>query len=141
MAAAAGGHRPRLQKRRFGVRTRLGWLVAAIALIVGFVSLMGQRTAQTPSEFSNIVVLKDMTDQEIRDTMELWVKQVGLTCMDCHVEGDYASEEKHEKQIARQMYRLVQALNQQEFFSSGGRKADCFLCHRGVKYIPAQVDK
>jgi hypothetical protein len=108
---------------------------------VGLASLSGQRTPQTSSDFKNIVVLKGMTDREIRDTMELWGKQVGLECTDCHVEGDYAADTKHEKQTARQMYQMVQTLNQQEFFRSAGRKADCFLCHRGVKYIPGQVSQ
>jgi hypothetical protein len=35
---------------------------------------------------------------------------------------------------------MVQALNEQDFFKSSGRRADCFLCHRGVKYIPAEVN-
>jgi hypothetical protein len=126
------------------MRNRLVWIAAAAGVtagIVGFGVLKIQQGVRPASKFTNIVVLKDLTDQQIQDTMELWTRQVGLTCDDCHAGEDYASDERHEKATARQMYQMVQSLNQQEFFRTSGRTADCFLCHKGVKYIPAQVNK
>jgi hypothetical protein len=70
--------------------------------------------------------------------MKVWGAQTGLECIDCHVEGDFATDQKEEKKTARLMYQMVQALNQQEFFKLTGRKADCFLCHKGRKYIAVQ---
>lgn len=92
--------------------------------------------AQTPSKFKNIQVLKSMSDKEIQDMMQLWAKQLGVKCTGCHVQGDFATDEKPEKKTARKMFQMVQLLNQQEFFKTGERKADCYLCHKGSNKIP-----
>ena len=121
------------------MKTRLFWIAAALCLVgVFIIAAQQRRQAQSSSNFKNIRVLKGMTDVEIQDTMKLWGKQVGLDCIDCHVQDDFATDEKEEKKTARLMYQMVQALNQQEFFKAAGRTADCFLCHKGKKYIPAQ---
>ena len=121
------------------VDSRFGWFLLGVLMMSGC-GADRQPTDAAPSRFRNIVVLSGMTDEQIEDTMEIWGKQVGLECTDCHVEGDYASDEKHEKETARQMYQMVQILNEQNFFKPPGRQADCFLCHRGVKYIPEQLN-
>lgn len=122
------------------MNNRLALVVTMGFLIAGVLTLDAQRgrPVQAPSKFKNIRVLKGMSDAEIQETMKLWGKQVGLDCVDCHDPGDYATDQKDEKKTARLMYQMVQALNQQEFFKTTGRKADCFLCHKGRKYITQQ---
>lgn len=96
--------------------------------------------AQAPSRFKNIQTLKGLSDKEIQEAMGVWARQLGVKCVDCHVQGDFASDEKPQKKTARLMYQMVQALNQQEFFKSSERKADCFLCHKGSSQIAPTAD-
>ena len=92
--------------------------------------------ARTQSNFSNIQVLTSMTDRDIQLTMQSWTQQFGVTCFECHVQGDFASDARGRKLTARRMAEVVQELNQTPYFSQGSRKADCFLCHQGSFEIP-----
>lgn len=119
------------------MRARLLWIVLTVCLaILALTFGTASGTAQTPSKFKNILVMKGMTDKEIQAAMQQWAKQLGTKCAGCHVQGDFASDEKPEKKTARKMFQMVQLLNQQEFFKSGERKADCYLCHKGSNKIP-----
>jgi hypothetical protein len=89
------------------------------------------------SNFRNIQVLTDMTDRDIQQTMQSWTRQFGITCFDCHVQGDFASDAVERKRTARRMAEMVRALNQTPYFSESSREADCFLCHQGSFEISA----
>ena len=98
---------------------------------------------QAASKFKNIQVMKGMSDGAISKEMAAWNKQLGIECIHCHVEGNFASEEKPEKVKARTMFQIVSALNK-DFFNKDplkDRKADCFLCHKGAAKIPAEAKK
>src|SRR5688572_28987213 len=88
--------------------------------------------AQTPSKYKNIQVLKGIPDSEIQQTMNVWSRQLGVNCIACHIQGDFATDELKQKKIAREMYRMVQAVNQQELFTDSTRKVDCYMCHKGA---------
>ena len=88
------------------------------------------------SNFSNIQVLTDMTDRDIQLTMQSWTRQFGVTCFECHVQGDFASDALGRKLTARRMAEMVRALNDTPYFSQASRTADCFLCHQGSFEIP-----
>lgn len=92
--------------------------------------------AQAQSNFKNIQVLGGMTDRDIQLTMQSWAQQFGVTCFECHVQGDFASDMRERKQTARRMAQIVLALNQTPYFMESSRTADCFLCHRGSFDIP-----
>lgn len=89
------------------------------------------------SRYKNIQVLKDLKDEAIMALMQSWSREIGVNCLYCHVQGDFASEARAEKQIARKMVLMVNALNDTEAFKSISRKANCFVCHRGDAKIPA----
>jgi hypothetical protein len=104
-----------------------------LCLAVLTVSAAPRRAGQ--SNFKNIQVLKGLSDGDIQRTMQGWARQLGTTCVECHVQGDFSADEKPEKLTARKMYGVIQALNEQDFFKDSQQKADCYLCHKGSMQI------
>jgi len=56
---------------------------------------------------SNLKVIKP---EEIRAVMESFAMGTGLKCLDCHVEGDFGSDEKNKKVVARKMLTMVRGI-------------------------------
>lgn len=111
-----------------------------IALTVCFTGVLFQSTQKLAgtnqaSRFKNIQVLTDLSDREIQQTMQKWAKQLGTKCTECHVQGDFASDEREHKRYAREMVKVVNVLNELPFFAEADKKADCFLCHKGAVHI------
>jgi hypothetical protein len=82
--------------------------------------------------------LKIIKPEEIRTVMGAFVAGTGLTCMGCHVQGDFASDDKHEKVIARKMLEMVNEVNTKTF--NGESKVSCFTCHRGEAHPKSAPD-
>jgi hypothetical protein len=114
------------------MKSRFLWVVMSAGLILVAFSLAAAPREPAQSNFKNIQVLKGMSDGEIQRTMQAWVRQLGVNCVACHVQGDFSSDEKPEKLTARKMYGIVQMLNEQDFFKNLPQKADCYLCHKGA---------
>jgi len=84
--------------------------------------------------FKNVQVLKGITVDEFMGTMGVFTTSLSLCCGNCHP-GAGTSDPKWNidtnprKVRARQMVRMVNAINQTNF---GGRKVvTCWTCHRG----------
>jgi hypothetical protein len=73
--------------------------------------------------------LKILKPDEIRPVMGAFVAGTGLKCGGCHVAGDFASDEKHEKVVARKMLEMVRSVNATTF--NGNDRVTCYTCHRG----------
>ena len=119
----------------------MSWGVSVIcAIILGavFVEVDGARQA---SNYRNIEVLTGITDREILSTMRSWSRDLGATCVVCHVQGDFAAEDMAQKQVARKMFQMVGMLNELPYFSESDRKADCFLCHKGSLRIDREAGR
>jgi hypothetical protein len=118
---------------------RTDGILGLILVICSFILLIlnvGTGRAKAQSAFRNIQVLNDLTDREIQQTMQAWTQQFSVTCFECHVQGDFASDELERKQTTRRMAEVVRALNATSYFAEASRKADCFLCHQGSFEIP-----
>jgi hypothetical protein len=116
-------------------------LVAGCLLIVAVVGVPGVSGAEPQSNFTNIQVLTDMSDGDIQRQMQSWARQLGgVACFECHVQGDFASDELPAKVTARNMARMVKSLNENFFqtpdFEGVGREAECFMCHQGSLEVP-----
>jgi hypothetical protein len=83
----------------------------------------GKTAAQ---EFKNIQVLAD----ELIPTMQFISASLGVECEFCHVERQMGKDDKKTKKTAREMIRMVLAINQNNF--SGQREVTCNTCHRGA---------
>ena len=73
--------------------------------------------------------LKLLKPEEIRTTMRSYTVALGVKCDFCHVQGDFASDDKHEKVIARGMIELARGANAR--FPDGKEHVTCYTCHRG----------
>lgn len=91
---------------------------------LGFVVLLGFRVstqtptggAQQPPAFKNLQVWpKDTSPAVIMQFMNAFGDSLGVTCNYCHVEQggklDFASDDKREKRVARQMILLRDSIN------------------------------
>ena len=101
--------------------------------------------AQIPEKFTNLQVLpKTITRAELVPIMRGFALNLGTRCEHCHVgEGndlskfDFAADTKPAKAVARQMIKMVAALNPQvaginEPAPPDKPKITCFTCHRGA---------
>jgi len=76
----------------------------------------------------NLQLLKP---EEIMGTMRAFRTALGVECTFCHVQGDFASDEKHNKLVARKMIELVRSINPK--FPDGKEHVSCYTCHRGAQ--------
>lgn len=123
--------------------------VMGASLVLG-VALPRPLEGQT-EEYENLQALPpDISRDELGDTMLGFLGALGLPrragqgCLHCHEgsldvprrEWDYASDAKRTKRTARQMIRMVQAINQEFLAGLEHRNAPdlaigCATCHRG----------
>ncbi len=79
--------------------------------------------------YKNIQVFQRRTAAQLQSTMGILTANLGVDCTHCHVEGDWASDEKEPKQTARKMYLMRSAIRDKHF--DGERVITCWTCHRG----------
>lgn len=99
-----------------------------------------------PQKLQNLKVFpKDIPVRALLDTMGSFTRALGVRCTYCHVgnEGeplssfDFASDQKPEKNKAREMLRMVGAINGEYLAKLAARRTPpinvaCMTCHRGV---------
>jgi hypothetical protein len=107
-------------------------LLAALMLRLGCLGAQAQQRPGPPRTPKNLQVLpKDTPMPQLIAKMRLIAASLGVKCAFCHVRGDFASDAKPTKQVARRMLRMVDAINRQNF---GGRpEVSCYTCHRGAR--------
>ena len=76
--------------------------------------------------------LKLLKPEDIRPMMAAFNVAMGGKCTGCHVEGDFASDAKEEKETARMMITMTRDINSK--FSDGKEHVTCFTCHRGSEH-------
>lgn len=123
--------------------------IAALVLSVGIGAQAQQSQPAAPTEktaaqqFKNIQVLKDTPASQLIPGMRYISDALGVKCDYCHVQDNFASDDKRPKQTARQMMTMLFAINKNNF---GDRPAvSCFTCHQGhqepmgVPALPAEA--
>lgn len=123
----------------------------SVALVL-FALAPAPATAQAAGKFPpdslvNVqVYAKDTPVRDLINEMRGFSQGLGVRCVYCHVgedtkplaEVDFASDEKHPKEVARQMLRMVRDINQRvdTLPRAAGAPAaaivTCRTCHRGV---------
>ena len=143
--------------RKFlGVCVVTGALVASPALFAqgpppGAPAPGGQAGGRGPAGPTNLKVLpKTWTRQQVGALMTTFSESLGVTCAHCHAEDpnapppaagqqprlDYALDTKKEKDVARDMIKMVMTINdgtKSVGDASVAEKVSCFTCHRGDK--------
>ncbi len=74
--------------------------------------------------------LKILKPEEIRPVMGAIVTGLGVKCGFCHVQGDFASDDKPEKETARKMIVMTRDINA-HFQGATADMVSCYTCHRG----------
>ena len=128
-----------------------------LPLIALFVTIVATRSAHAqfpPQKLENLKVLpKDIAVRALLDTMGSFTRALGVRCNYCHVgeEGQplstykFASDEKPTKDKAREMLRMVGAINGDYLTKLASRRSPpvnvaCMTCHRGVA-VPRPIQQ
>jgi len=104
-------------------------------------------TAQTPAAATatqektteqvqkNIKVLNGLPQSQLIPVMNFFSASLGVRCNFCHVNNNgvwaFDSDEKPEKDRAREMITMVLNINKTAF--KGGTEVSCYTCHRGSR--------
>jgi hypothetical protein len=81
--------------------------------------------------FKNVKLLGDLPASRFLDAMGTFSMSLGQHCEYCHVEKDFASDDKKEKIAARHMIEMTHGINEQSF--DGRSEIRCYTCHRGAE--------
>jgi hypothetical protein len=73
--------------------------------------------------------LKLLKDDEVRATMGMFTRSLGVRCDYCHIQGNFASDENPKKETARMMIVMAHDINGK--FPDGKMHVTCYTCHRG----------
>lgn len=121
--------------------------IPSLSFLINFVLLAllaggGPVSAQIPDKFTNLKVLpKSITKDELVSTMRGFSLALGVRCDHCHFfqeatrHGDFASDEKKQKDIARGMLKMVREINGKLVPKAGVEnptQVRCVTCHHGV---------
>jgi len=74
--------------------------------------------------------LKILPPEHLIETMRAFQAALGVRCDFCHVQGDFASDDKPHKEIARKMILMAKQINGN--FPDGKMHVTCYTCHRGA---------
>ncbi len=87
----------------------------------------GPRAAETV--YKNIQVLKGTPADQLIPAMRFISASLGVECSYCHVQNHFDKDDKKPKQTARDMMRMMFAIDKESF--GGNREVTCYSCHRG----------
>lgn len=120
-------------------RRRPGIAVAALTLVVAMGGAAGAQPPRRPRPVENLKTLKGWNGDEVRAEMRFVAEALGVKCEYCHVQGNFASDEKRTKATARRMIDLTRALNAEYFpdvvpaaGTSRFGRITCYTCHQGA---------
>ncbi len=117
-------------------RKSSGALLVPLLLIP--ITLFGQqaggRGAVPPPAAKNLQLLAP--DADIPFVMRNFNQALGVQCVYCHMQGDFASDANPKKEVARKMLAMVRQIDASfpssaGVFPAGYHEVDCNTCHRG----------
>lgn len=122
-------------------------------LLFTIAGIAGIKPPAEEEKFKNLKVLdKNISEDEMEWIMGVFDKQLGVTCQYCHVNAknvfppraDFASDEKKEKLVAREMLKMTMRINKKYFDLDIDSRLKtkplvwCRTCHLG---LPVPRDK
>jgi hypothetical protein len=100
-------------------------------------SIAGHENEPAGQVFKNVKSLTTVPAGRLVAIMSLgYGRSLGVSCTHCHVAGDWASDDKPQKQIARDMIQMAATINTQLLANIKNLKGpqpivNCTTCHRG----------
>ena len=120
--------------------------IATLSIVVFVLVAMSAMKPHDP--FKNLKVLpKDITEDSLISIMENWDRSLGVSCDHCHMIDttkhieDYASDAKHDKERAREMFLMTDSINRDYFPRRNPArplKITCYTCHHGKAHPDRQ---
>jgi hypothetical protein len=109
-------------------------LLLAISVVMMSFRDVPEEKKEAP-KFTNLKVLsKKISHDDLIAVMKNYNTALGVKCNYCHAKVgdkmDFASDEKQEKNIARKMQKMANAINKKYFGGNSGTVA-CMTCHNG----------
>jgi hypothetical protein len=107
--------------------------------------IAGRENQPAGQVFKNVKLLKDMPAGEFLKNMdENYGRGLGWVCSNCHVAGQYDSDQRKNKRIARQMQELTTLINAEQLPKISELDRDypqvtCVMCHRGTNEPPNKM--
>jgi hypothetical protein len=100
---------------------------------MSFLDAPEQKKEET--KYTNLKVFsKNIAHDDLIAIMKNYNTALGVKCNHCHVKSgenwDFASDEIHEKEIARKMQKMTNAINKKYFGENSGT-VGCMTCHNG----------
>lgn len=101
-------------------------------------AIAGRERMPAESVFANIRTLRGVPAGRVPRMMNLgFGRGLGVGCDHCHVLSDWASDEKPQKEIARQMLAMTDTINRRLLpaianLQSAQPVVNCTTCHRGA---------
>ncbi|MGA9981434.1 MAG: c-type cytochrome [Candidatus Sulfotelmatobacter sp.] len=89
----------------------------------------GSSPQMAEAVFKNIQVLKGVPSDQLIPAMRFIAASLGVECNYCHVQDHFDKDDKKPKQIARDMMKMMFAIDKDRF--GGNREVTCYSCHRG----------
>ena len=99
--------------------------------------IAGRENQPAESVYKNIKLFQGAPAGRVLRIMAMgFDPALGVSCSHCHVVGEYEKEDKPTKQIARDMFAMVTAINTQYLpkiknLRSTNPTVNCSTCHRG----------
>jgi hypothetical protein len=99
--------------------------------------IQGREKEPAETVFKNIQIFKGRPAAALLSIMDIGFRgSLGVKCSYCHDPQNWASDDKNEKKIAREMSHMVRDINEKYLKSIQGLKSEnpvvnCTTCHRG----------
>ncbi len=105
-------------------------------------SIAGREKEPAGTVFKNVQILKTVPAGQLIEIMKSgFSRSLGVRCSYCHVMGEWAKDDKSDKQVARDMLKMTATINNDllkniKNLMSDKPEVTCATCHRG-KEMPA----
>lgn len=128
-----------------------------VPAVLAALTMASVAAAQIPDKFTNLQVLpKEISKGDLVTTMKSYTRALGVRCEHCHSyragvdpaaasfsDFDFASDAREAKVKAREMVKMVRAINTDYIDKLAGGaslQVRCITCHRGVA-LPESIDE
>lgn len=113
--------------------------IVLTATVLISIALCSLSLPQQRERAKNLKVLpKNISHEELDSVMKSYKEALGVKCNFCHSPRkddpkklDFASDENHHKDIARDMMRMTARINKKYFKSHQEVAVTCYTCHQG----------
>ena len=107
-------------------------------------AIKGKEDLPAKEVFKNVTILGDVPAARLLRTMQSYTRALGVACTKCHVADDWASEEKDDKEVTRDMMKMTRAINEDylqkiKALADDKPSTNCFMCHRGQAKPSAEL--